>query len=68
MLLPPIIFVGMPMDRASSAKGPSRKQTSWAVMVSFRCCSRLRTWVLAPPESPPLMRWMTFMQKPLVIF
>ena len=32
-LLPPQIMVGMPIWRASSAKGPSRKHTSWAVMV-----------------------------------
>ena len=56
MWLPPQIMVGMPKERASPAKGPSRKQTSWAVMVLFRFWRRLSTWVLAPPESPPLMR------------
>jgi Predicted membrane protein len=38
-----MISVGMPRARASSAKGPSRKQTSCAVMLLFRCCRRLST-------------------------
>ena len=59
-----MISVGIPSARASWAKGPSRKQTSCAVMVSLRCRSRLRTWVFAPPESPPLMRWITFISLP----
>ena len=62
VIFPPMISVGIPRLRASSAKGPSRKQTNWAVMVWFKFCSKLSTWVLAPPESPPLMRWMTFME------
>ena len=48
------------MFLASWAKGPSRKQTNCATIDLFKFCSKLNTWVLAPPESPPLIKWITF--------
>ena len=37
------------------------KQTIVTSMDLPRFCSSIWTWVLAPPVSPPLMRWITFM-------
>ena len=60
-LLPGMIRVSMPMLRASSVNSLSMKQTMVTPIFLLSAASRLSTWVLAPPTSPPLMRVRIFM-------
>ena len=52
--------VGMPISRASWAKGPSIKHTMWMSTRVAMLDNRDKIWVLAPPVSPPLIRCTTF--------
>ena len=60
-LRPGSTWVSMPNARASWVKGPSVKQTIFTWMRGVRPASRVWTWVLAPPVSPPLIKWRIFM-------
>ena len=56
--------VSMPMAAASSANAPAVKQTSRTCCVLPRPSSKDKTCVLAPPTSPPEIKWMIFIKTP----